>query len=155
MLIQPEKGSDNLCEMEHLSRPTLGESCGGSTRVGGGIRHPYRGFSTCTHQTFSARFSGLSGVNQSSQTARELFSYGMKTALRRAFSAQVGMLFGRWRQQARLFTALEMLAQNTSVTEVAIAVGYDSMSAFIEMFRTVLGTTPQTCFRTKQPPGSR
>jgi AraC-like DNA-binding protein len=65
----------------------------------------------------------------------------------RAFSAQAGMSFGRWRQQARLFAALEMLAQNKSVTEVAIAVGYDSVSAFIEMFRTMLGTTPQTYFR--------
>ena len=65
----------------------------------------------------------------------------------RAFSAQAGMSFGRWRQQARLFAALEMLAQRKSVTEVAIAVGYDSVSAFIEMFRTMLGTTPQTYFR--------
>jgi len=65
----------------------------------------------------------------------------------RAFSAQAGMSFGRWRQQARLFAALEMLAQKKSVTEVAIAVGYDSVSAFIEMFRTMLGTTPQTYFR--------
>jgi len=65
----------------------------------------------------------------------------------RAFSAQAGMSFGRWRQQARLFAALEMLAQRKSVTEVAIAVGYDSLSAFIEMFRTMMGTTPQTYFR--------
>ena len=65
----------------------------------------------------------------------------------RAFSAQAGMSFGRWRQQARLFAALEMLAQRKSVTEVSIAVGYDSVSAFIEMFRTMLGTTPQTYFR--------
>jgi AraC-like DNA-binding protein len=65
----------------------------------------------------------------------------------RAFSAQAGMCFGRWRQQARLFAALEMLAQRKSVTEVAIAVGYDSVSAFIEMFRTMLGTTPQSYFR--------
>src|SRR6266576_1954803 len=65
----------------------------------------------------------------------------------RAFSAQAGMSFGRWRQQARLFAALEMLAQSKSVTEVAIAVGYDSVSAFIEMFRTMLGTTPQRYFR--------
>jgi len=57
------------------------------------------------------------------------------------------MSFGRWRQQARLFAALEMLARRKSVTEVAIAVGYDSVSAFIEMFRTMLGTTPQTYFR--------
>jgi AraC-like DNA-binding protein len=65
----------------------------------------------------------------------------------RAFSAQAGMSFGRWRQQARLFAALEMLAQRKSITEVAIAVGYDSVSAFIEMFRTMLGATPQTYFR--------
>ena len=71
----------------------------------------------------------------------------------RAFSAQVGMSFGRWRQQARLFAALEMLAQRKSVTEVAIAVGYDSVSAFIEMFRTMLGTTPQTYFRSRQELG--
>jgi AraC-like DNA-binding protein len=65
----------------------------------------------------------------------------------RAFSAQAGMPFGRWRQQARLFAAIEMLAQSKSVTEVAVAVGYDSVSAFIEMFRTMLGTTPQRYFR--------
>ena len=65
----------------------------------------------------------------------------------RAFSAQAGMSFGRWRQQARLFAALEMLAQRKSVTEVALAVGYDSVSAFIEMFRTMLGTTPRIYFR--------
>jgi len=60
------------------------------------------------------------------------------------------MSFGRWRQQARLFAALEMLAQSKSVTEVAIAVGYDSVSAFIEIFRKMLGTTPQIYFRSKQ-----
>ena len=65
----------------------------------------------------------------------------------RAFSAEAGISFGRWRQQARLFAALEMLAQRKSVTEVAIAVGYDSVSAFIEMFRTMVGTTPLTYFR--------
>ena len=52
----------------------------------------------------------------------------------------------------RLFAALEMLAQSKSVTEVAVAVGYDSVSAFIEMFRTMLGTTPQAYFRSKQKP---
>jgi len=70
---------------------------------------------------------------------------GRRTFMR-AFSAEAGMSFGRWRQQARLFAALEMLAQRKSVTEVAIAVGYDSVSAFIEMFRTMLGSTPQAYF---------
>jgi AraC-like DNA-binding protein len=70
----------------------------------------------------------------------------------RAFSAEAGMSFGRWRQQARLFAALEMLAQRKSVTEAAVAVGYDSVSAFIEMFRKMLGTTPQMYFRSTQEP---
>ena len=73
-----------------------------------------------------------------------------RRAFMRAFSTEAGMSFGRWRQQARLFAALEMLAQRKSVTEVAIAVGYDSVSAFIEMFRTMLGTTPQTYFRSRR-----
>ena len=60
------------------------------------------------------------------------------------------MSFCRWQQQARLFAALEMLAQNKSVTEVAIAVGYDSVSAFIGMFRTMLGSTPHTYLQSKQ-----
>jgi AraC-like DNA-binding protein len=70
----------------------------------------------------------------------------------RAFSAEVGMTFGRWRQQTRLFAAVEMLAEGKSVTETAIAVGYDSVSAFIEMFQTMLGSTPQRYFRSKQEP---
>lgn len=68
----------------------------------------------------------------------------------RAFSAEAGMPFGRWRQQARLFAALEMLAEGKSVTETAMAVGYDSVSAFIQMFRTSLGATPQAYLRSNR-----
>ncbi|HYL75072.1 MAG TPA: helix-turn-helix transcriptional regulator [Bryobacteraceae bacterium] len=64
----------------------------------------------------------------------------------RAFSSEMGLPFGRWRQQARLFMALEMLAQGESITDVAIAVGYNSVSAFIEVFHAALGTTPQAYF---------
>ena len=35
------------------------------------------------------------------------------------------------------------------VTEAAVSVGYDSVSAFIEMFQKILGTTPQMYFRSK------
>lgn len=73
----------------------------------------------------------------------------------RAFSADVGMTFGRWRQQARLFAALEILVQGKSVTEAAIAVGYNSVSAFVEMFRTMMGNTPQKYLRSQRAmPGS-
>ena len=64
----------------------------------------------------------------------------------RAFSREMCMPFGRWRQHARLFASLEMLAQGMSITDVAIAVGYSSVSAFNEVFRAALGTTPQAYF---------
>ncbi len=70
----------------------------------------------------------------------------------RAFSAETGMSFGRWRQQARLCAAVEILIQGKSVTEAAVSVGYDSVSAFIQMFQKMLGTTPQMYFRSKQEP---
>ena len=42
----------------------------------------------------------------------------------------------------RLMQALELLAAGEPVTSVALAVGYESTSAFIARFREVLGTTP-------------
>jgi AraC-like DNA-binding protein len=65
-----------------------------------------------------------------------------KRTLERLFLSETGMSFGLWRQQLRLMQALELLAAGESVTEVALAVGYDSTSAFISRFRQVLGTTP-------------
>lgn len=60
----------------------------------------------------------------------------------RLFVRETGLTFGRWRQRARALHALERLAQGDSVTEAGLAVGYGSTSAFIAMFRHVLGTTP-------------
>lgn len=66
-----------------------------------------------------------------------------KRTLERLFQQDTGMTFGRWRQQVRLFHALELLTQGRSVTATALDVGYDSTSAFIAMFRKALGTTPR------------
>lgn len=62
--------------------------------------------------------------------------------LSRRFVAQTGMRFGEWRQQARLLRALELVADGQSVTAIAFELGYDNVSAFIEMFRRATGTTP-------------
>ncbi len=66
--------------------------------------------------------------------------------LKRIFVAETGLTFGQWRRQVRLIAALERLALGEPVTEVALAVGYESTSAFIEMFREQLGTTPGRYF---------
>lgn len=64
----------------------------------------------------------------------------------RLFVADTGMTFARWRQQARLLHALRLLAEQTPVATVASAVGYESASAFIAMFKGALGTTPSRFF---------
>lgn len=63
--------------------------------------------------------------------------------LARLFVSETGMSFNRWRQQARLQAALGLLAQGKAVTTAALEVGYDSPSAFIAMFRRLLGETPR------------
>jgi AraC-like DNA-binding protein len=70
----------------------------------------------------------------------------------RAFTAEMGVPFGRWRQMARLFCALELLAQGGSITNAAFTVGYSSVSAFTEVFRGVFGQTPgKYCSRSVLP----
>jgi len=68
--------------------------------------------------------------------------------LERVFEADTAMTIGRWRQQARLLLAVRMLAGGESVTATALEVGYDSTSAFIEAFASVLGATPGRYYKT-------
>lgn len=56
------------------------------------------------------------------------------------------MSFGRWRQQLHIGLALQRLASGQSVMNVAFDLGYESTSAFIAMFRRMLGTTPARYF---------
>jgi len=67
--------------------------------------------------------------------------------IERLFHAEVGMSFGRWRQQARLLRALEVLAAGESVTGASLEVGFRTPSAFIAMFRKAMGTTPARYFQ--------
>jgi AraC-like DNA-binding protein len=66
--------------------------------------------------------------------------------LERLFRKETGMTFGKWRQQLRLLHALRLLAADRPVTEVALDVGYDSVSAFIAAFRRFFGATPARYF---------
>lgn len=72
--------------------------------------------------------------------------------LSRLFLRETGMSFRLWRQQLRLHEALARLAMGEPVTRVAFAVGYESPSAFIAMFRRLLGETPGRYFEQAQEP---
>ena len=66
--------------------------------------------------------------------------------LTRLFQRETGMSFVQWRQQLHVGLALQRLAAGQSVTNIAFDLGYESPSAFIAMFRRMLGTTPARYF---------
>jgi AraC-like DNA-binding protein len=61
----------------------------------------------------------------------------------RLFRREVGLSFESWRSQFRLMKAIELLAGGSPVKEVAYELGYRQPSAFVEVFRRTLGTTPK------------
>ncbi|WP_447587836.1 AraC family transcriptional regulator [Aquipseudomonas campi] len=67
--------------------------------------------------------------------------------LSRLFLHDTGLTFRAWRQRLRLLGALAPLEQGQRVTDVALACGYDSTSAFIAAFRQQFGATPGEFFR--------
>ncbi len=67
--------------------------------------------------------------------------------LARAFVADTGVSFGRWRTLLRVQAALAALARGEPVGNVARHVGYDSESAFVQAFRRETGVTPAAYFR--------
>jgi len=67
--------------------------------------------------------------------------------LERLFQKELGMTLGRWRQQVRLLEALRLLASGATVSAAGSAIGYESTSAFIAMFKRCLGTTPRRYYQ--------
>jgi AraC-like DNA-binding protein len=55
---------------------------------------------------------------------------------------ETGMTFGRWRQQLHIIVALQRLSSGASVQAVSGDLGYESVSAFITMFKKALGKPP-------------
>ena len=49
------------------------------------------------------------------------------------FQQEIGMTFGKWRQQLRLMQAMRLLAEGAKVTHAALESGYSTPSAFISM----------------------
>ena len=70
-----------------------------------------------------------------------------KRTVERLFQQQIGMTFGKWRQQLRLMRGMWLLAEGAKVTHAALESGYDTPSAFTSMFRKALGIPPSSYFR--------
>lgn len=66
--------------------------------------------------------------------------------LARLIEHETGLTFGRWRQQFHLIVALQHLAAGDAVQQVAESLGYNSVTAFISMFKKALGKPPAKYF---------
>ncbi|ANG92470.1 AraC family transcriptional regulator [Lelliottia amnigena] len=62
--------------------------------------------------------------------------------LARLVVKETGLSFRRWRHQLQLILALQLLIRGQSVQQAAQTLGYDSTTAFINMFKKGLGQTP-------------
>jgi AraC-like DNA-binding protein len=62
--------------------------------------------------------------------------------LARLFVRETGLTFGAWRKRLLLQAAVDRLGRGDQVTRIAFDLGYQSLSAFIEMFRQSLGASP-------------
>jgi AraC-like DNA-binding protein len=65
-----------------------------------------------------------------------------ENSLARLVQQQTGLTFGRWRQQLQLIIAIRSLAAGATVQQVSGELGYESVSAFITMFKKALGASP-------------
>ncbi|MGB3072576.1 MAG: helix-turn-helix transcriptional regulator [Ottowia sp.] len=71
-------------------------------------------------------------------------------SLARLVQRETGLTFGRWRQQWHLIVALQQLAGGATVQQAAGDLGYDSVTAFITMFKKALGQPPAQYFASLQ-----
>ncbi|SDH31906.1 AraC-type DNA-binding protein [Pseudomonas flavescens] len=64
-----------------------------------------------------------------------------RTLMRRC-RRDLGMSFAQWRQRLRVVAALAQLERGHTVEHIALDLGYSSASAFISMFRRLMGVSP-------------
>lgn len=81
-------------------------------------------------------------------TARSVQEWGRHVGasartISRLFPAETGMSFTQWQQNLRVLTAVRLLSAGEPVCNVAQRVGYDSPSAFVLIFKRIMGKTPK------------
>lgn len=65
----------------------------------------------------------------------------------RHFRRETGLSFAHWKRAVIAHHAMERIASGHKVSSVALDVGYDSVSAFIAMFRRKYGAAPRAFLR--------
>jgi len=60
----------------------------------------------------------------------------------RLFLQDTGFSFRTWKQRARIYASLDLLAENVPVKQIAWQLGFSSSTAFSTAFLAVMGVTP-------------
>lgn len=81
------------------------------------------------------------GTDQSLADLCEECGTSLRT-MQRVFSQEVGLSLSRWRNQVVMVHAVQLLASDRTVTQVALELGFESVSAFIFSFRKYFGMSP-------------
>lgn len=84
----------------------------------------------------------------SSRSLRQLAADAASSlrTIERLFQVETMLTLDQWRRRLRVVEALRLLAAGDGVTQVALAVGYSTPSAFGAMFRQETGISPGTYF---------
>ncbi|HWU89772.1 MAG TPA: helix-turn-helix transcriptional regulator [Kofleriaceae bacterium] len=90
--------------------------------------------------------------NRSIAELARAFHMSERTLIRRC-EHDLGMSLTEWRQRLRLVNALPLLRAGRSVESIALDLGYATSSAFIAMFRRLVGTSPRQFVTLHPPPG--
>ena len=83
------------------------------------------------------------------------FSHTTERTLMRRCQRDLGMSFVEWRQRLKVLASLARLDRGETVESIGLDLGYSSASAFISMFRRLMGTTPDEYRKHRRSPGNR
>lgn len=75
-----------------------------------------------------------------------IFNCSERTLARR-IETYTGMSFSRWQQQLLVLLAIQQLSNSLSVKQISLNLGYESVSAFIALFKKHVQLTPRQFYQ--------
>ncbi|STR45416.1 AraC family transcriptional regulator [Iodobacter fluviatilis] len=98
----------------------------------------------------------LKALQAGPDDARSLSSWASEVhsterTLARRFQSELGMSFGQCRNRIRVLHALAWLKEGKTIQDIAWQLGYSTPSAFIAMFKQLIGFSPER-YRQQQSP---
>lgn len=111
---------------------------------------------TSEHPKIAAITASLTATPGDRRTLREWAAHiaMSERSLKRLMVQETGLSFGQWRRQLHLIIALRELASGATVQQVSSVLGYESVTAFIIMFKKALGATPTRYFAKSRSAGA-